>query len=180
MSVRLHPDGLNAQLQQRLHFSDDDLVANARGLLTPRQADHIRRGRGCTRAFGCLAAAFSLPMAFGLLTSSAFSLWIFRDASLLLMTGLGLLLLVVCGYLLAVGARMRAPEALAVQQVEGPARVRIDAVSDSLWKGRVTINGVTFRTSSYAARLFRAGVRFRVYYVQSGWLALLLSAEALD
>ncbi len=179
MPVQADPVGLNAQLQQRLHFSAADLAANRGGRLTPRQIENLHRGRGCYRAFGCAFAAFGLPSSLPLLVTAGGLLWYGREWGALVLGGLGLLLLIASLYVLILTQKMQPSSSLAVRQTEGSARVRIDAASDSLWKARVTIGGVTFRMSSYAARLFKGEADFRAYYVQSGWMALLLSVEVV-
>jgi hypothetical protein len=179
--INLHEyETLNSELQKRLHFSAEDLIANQRGLLTQRQAERLRQGRGCYRAFGCFFAAFGVPTAFTMLATSGAFLWFERGWGMMVFGGFGLLLLIASLYILLVAGRIQPPATLTLQRVEGRAKVRIHAASDSHWKANVTINHVTFRMTSYAARLFHNDTQFRIYYVQNGMIPILLSAEVAD
>jgi len=168
---------LNSELQKRLHFTAEELAANARGTLTPGQSERLTHGRGCYRVFGCFFAAAGLPASLTLLAASGLLFWFERDRGMVVFGGLGILLLLACLYVLLVVWRMQPSSRLVVQRIEGKARVRIYPASDSLWKADVTIAGVTFKMTSYAARLFRPDVRFQVYYIQNGLMPMLLSVE---
>jgi hypothetical protein len=179
MSARYDLPALNLEMQRRLHFTLADLDANANGLLSARQWENLIRGRGCYRAFGCAFVGMALPGSLTLLAAAA-GLWLFAGGDgAWVMGGFGLLFLVASLYLAVVVMRMQHPSQMQLLYVEGPARVRFHPASDSLWDSNITIDRTTFRTTSYAARLFQQGGRFRAYYVRNGLLNTLLSVEAV-
>lgn len=180
MAVQHDLDSLNTRLQRSLRFNAADLAANARGELSPQQVENLSRGRGCYRAFGCWFAAIGLPGSLVMMAAAAVVYLFLQSASALILGGIGVLVFGGTLYVLLAAHSTQRPQALDVRLVEGAPRVRIHAASDSVYDGSVTIEGVTFRTTSYAARLFRNGSRFRVYYVQNGFIPMLLSVEALS
>jgi hypothetical protein len=177
---------MSAELQSAFQFTDDDLVANREGRLSPTQQARMSKVRGGAQVANLVFGAFFVvilviiavvvlpgvlaPQAAG---SSAVS------PVLIVLVLVGVLGVVVLS-VLRTRRKMRGI-AGAVLTTEGEAKTRSGMVdvgeAGSAGMFRLTVGGVTFPIpSGDQLAAFTAGQRYRVYYV-AGTLPMVVSAE---
>ena len=179
----------DAALQAAFHFTDDDLVANRAGRLSPTQQTRMTAAKGRSQVANLIFGAIFVVIVVVIAVIVLPPLLAPQPAnSSAVPPGIIVLVLVVVVGIIGLTI-LRSRRKLtrldgAVLVTEGPAKTRQGSagVADdtvSLAVYRLTVGSVTFPLSS-AAQLapFADGQRYRVYYVK-GTLPIPVSAEAV-
>lgn len=189
MPLTLSHNELNQALQFALDFTDDDLNLNRSGLLSERQRETLgntyRQTRGCLWVYMLMMLVMVGGIIAAVLTSAddaeglgkAFE----NMPEMFIIYGIiGVIFLVaIVGSFLHSARRNRPPEMLTPQVVEGA--VQLFAYHTRYGSGcRLKIGGKKFYLSPEQSAGFWNGAVYRLYYVNTGAVPLLLSGELLD